>query len=1010
MKQLIAIFALMWFLPSISANIIKDERLISFEEGIPTFITAKNSKITISKAHYKDGSNSLLWSAQPNSSIIINKDLKYEDTPVGSSHLSSFTGWIYNENPSDEKLTFEFYEGDKKCSWFEYGLNFKGWRAIYIAYERDMNGKPCIGMDQIRVNAHGNLKGNIYFDMLLTSSKADKRHHTPDLQQPFVNEGITNHWQVMLEKSSIKPDKNLFSGDVTKEDIISAEKFDTRLRELIVKKTSVNQAKVDKLTKELTKYNITKNEDGSLVGLPLFYVYYAEAFQHVIPKWDRSLFAKRGQEYKDYFTLMSKIAMNYINTDDTNLQKQLADMFILMFDYAQDQGAAYGSGLGNASHYGYSFRGLFTSYFLMKDVLLKNDRLKEAYKTLQWYAQTNEVFIEPTVNGQDMDSFNTLAMAKICSVLMMDNTPEKFQYLKGYSRWVDTGCKPSPGLSGSFKVDGGAFHHVGHYPAYAVGGLGGATDMIYIFHQTPYAISELGHSTVKKVLSNLRFYCNQNHFPLAMSGRHPDGQGQLVPLQYGRMALAGTPDGKNEIDQDMGSAFLRLIQTNNENGVPEYVPSASTEEINKLKKRIEKRNIKAEEHPQGNIEMGYASISAHRRSNWLALAKGFSRYVWASEHYAKENFYGRYLSYGSLQILTAREGEIVTPKSSGWAEEGFNWARIPGTTAINLPVDKMRAAKNKSEMLLSDEIFSGGVSQKGNNGAFGIILHEHDRYDGSHRARKSYHFIDNKIVCLGSNIENDNKENQTETTLFQLAIFNDADKAYWENNKSSNMWVDHLGTAYYIPKNQVHKLNFEKNYAQQSKSNMGKKTVGDWVSLTMQHGFSPKEENYEYVVMPQTKLSTLKKEIKNYKVLEQSKNAHIVKDMKANLTSYVLFEANNKLPNGLIKEVDTPSLVLVQETKNKATISVANPDLAFYRGPSLEIRDKNGKRMMVNPYATPWKDNESMVSPVKLTIEGKWTTIDNKPNIHVNIKDNNTIIVVDCQHGLSYDIELTPNK
>lgn len=44
-------------------------------------------------------------------------------------------------------------------------------------------------------------------------------------------------------------------------------------------------------------------------------------------------------------------------------------------------------------------------------------------------------------------------------------------------------------------------------------------------------------------------------------------------------------------------------------------------------------------------------------------------------------------------------------------------------------------------------------------------LHEHDKYNGSHRARKSYHFFNGMIVCLGTDIENTNEEFPTETTV-----------------------------------------------------------------------------------------------------------------------------------------------------------------------------------------------------------------------------------------------------
>ena len=43
--------------------------------------------------------------------------------------------------------------------------------------------------------------------------------------------------------------------------------------------------------------------------------------------------------------------------------------FLAMYDHITDQGVTYGSCWGNIHHYGYSVRGLYLAYFLMKDVL-----------------------------------------------------------------------------------------------------------------------------------------------------------------------------------------------------------------------------------------------------------------------------------------------------------------------------------------------------------------------------------------------------------------------------------------------------------------------------------------------------------------------------------------------------------------------------------------------------------------------------------------------------------------
>ena len=60
----------------------------------------------------------------------------------------------------------------------------------------------------------------------------------------------------------------------------------------------------------------------------------------------------------------------------------------------------------------------------------------------------------------------------------------------------------------------------------------------------------------------------------------------------------------------------------------------------------------------------------------------------------------------------------------------------------------------------------GGVSHRGRDGVFAMELHEHDKYNGSLRARKSWFFFDNRIVCMGSDIEQG--RGGVHTTLFRI--------------------------------------------------------------------------------------------------------------------------------------------------------------------------------------------------------------------------------------------------
>ena len=604
-----------------------------------------------------------------------------------------------------------------------------------------------------------------------------------------------------------------------------------------------------------------------------------------------------------------------------------------------------------------------------------------------------------------MDELNTISLGRLASILMMEDGTDKVRHLKMFSRWMSNACLPSSGLKDGFKKDGSAYHHCNNYPAYAVGGLSGVTKNIYLLHGTSFAVSPAAHQTIKNVLFTMRFYCNTRSFPLSMSGRHPNGKGELIPEHYVLMALAGSPDRQQNIDPDMAEAYLRLTE------VP-YEGNLQTESFRKL---LSDKGFTPEQAPEGNKAMGYACVSVQRRNHWSAVARGHSRYLWAAEHYRGANLFGRYLAHGSLQIMTAPQGEEVSSTSGGWQEEGFDWGRIPGATAIHLPVDQLEANilnvdvfSGYEEMLYSDEAFAGGLSQEGMNGNFGMKLHEHDKYNGSHRARKSYHFFDGTIVCLGSDIENTNKDYPTETTIFQLAVKNDSDRDFWQGNEykgDEKYWMDPFGTGYYTPV----ATRFEKNFPQHSRmQNTGKENAGDWVALTVDHGKAPKGASYEYAILPQTDRTTMKAFAKkpSYKVLRKDRNAHIVRDLKSNTTSYVLFETPDALPKGLVQKVDTSCLVMLREGKKEAVLTVCQPELALYRGASDDIYDEQGKRIERSIYSRPWIGNPSQPIPVRIELKGKWEP-DTTPYCKVLSADNQkTVLEFTCTDAASLEIKL----
>ncbi|GAE20797.1 chondroitinase [Bacteroides pyogenes JCM 10003] len=359
----------------------------------------------------------------------------------------------------------------------------------------------------------------------------------------------------------------------------------------------------------------------------------------------------------------------------------------------------------------------------------------------------------------------------------------------------------------------------------------------------------------------------------------------------------------------------------------------------------------------------------------------------------------------------------MTPATSGWVQPGFDWNRIPGTTSIHLPWELLKANvlnvdrySGIEEMLYSDEAFAGGLSQQGADGNFGMILHEHDKYNGTHRARKSFHFLDGMIVCLGSDIENANAEYPTETTVFQLAVTDKQGREFWKDAPAGNrkLWTDHLGTGYYVPV----AARFEKNFPQLSRmQNTGAETKGDWVSLVIDHGKAPKAAGYEYAVFPQAdaqRMSALLKRIP-YKVLRKDRGAHIVQFGGDRVTSYVLFDTPQAdLPGALLQRADTSCLVMTrQESAKQWLLTVAQPDLALYRGASDEAFDADGKRIERSIYSRPWINNESGEIAVTVTLRGRWKVEETPYCRIVSADKRQTQLRFLCREGRSFEVRLT---
>jgi chondroitin-sulfate-ABC endolyase/exolyase len=1002
--------------------------VFSFESGVPGEMTAYGgSAISTSRNRFKDGQWSLRWDYCAGSSIRLSHPVGYRPNPEGGNdqHKTAFAVWIYNETPVQDRLKFEFGRGEQIDCSFEFGLNFCGWRTAWVLYDRDMEGSPHPGMDRLTIHVPKHMRsGTLYIDQLILSARIDPRFPMRDAQVPRVNmeadHKANSHWMSLYRFAGQRPVSSPI-GSVTAEQRAALELVRERYGQLSPPRRNMTEGDMTDIRQRFQECGIERRGE-SIVGRSVDLVYYYD----ILPPEDRERLRSlsRSIEVKTYTRFMLKIAECYNSATAASDKEQLAALFIDLLDHLRDQGWAAGSGLGTLHHLGYNLRSYYTALYLMKEPLAKSGKLKACLDDMYWFSGTGRIFAEASdLSGGIIDIFNTTIHGMLAVILMMEDEGDLVRHLHGLSDWVSRCLMPAPGLMSCLKADGSAFHHAGHYPAYAVGGFEGVTPVVYILSGTPFRIGEQAHACLRKALLSMRLYCNKRQWLLSLSARHPTGTRELETLPFKYMAAAGSPDGTEPIDKEMAAAYLRL---------------ASPEEA-EAGRMFADIGIRPEPAPEGHWTMNYAALSLHRRGEWLAGARGHSKYLWANETYSNANLYGRYITHGHVQIMAS--GDPVTNMDSGFSHDGWDWNRWPGTTVIRLPIEQLRSDVRQvdthsgfEEMLLSDEAYAGGLSIGGENGMFAMKLHEHEKYNGSHRASKSVFFFDDRIVLLGSGIMNDNADYATETTLFQLALLDSAEPIRYGDTEpltefpyerkhvlSEPQWiVDNKQNGYYVPSGQ--KL-FVSRCTQHSRSqNRGEETKGDFVSAWLHHGFAPENERYEYAIRVKTTADQMRRftermqcpETALYRVLQHDDRAHIVHDVPTGTIGYALFEAGDPdcLPRGVpVVSTNIACMAMTKETEDGLTLSVVDPDLRLYTGVDADQYDDTGKRKEVSIYSRPWIANESMPSLLELTLKGRWRLPGDEPRCRIMSRDDTfTTLQFTCKDATPIEVWLEADK
>ncbi|NQX70735.1 chondroitinase [Paenibacillus alba] len=996
-------------------------KIFSFENEIPQeFSCDHSSHISVSDQHYKYGTHSLQWEYTSNSYLKVNEPILYQPFQEGSlsQERDSFVVWIYNPAPLEEVLTFQFGRNNEVDCQFEFHLNYRGWRTAWVAYERDMQGDPHPDMDTLVILAPRRIgSGKLYINQLMLNTPIDPRFHTRDKQVPFVNREADKkanaHWLSLYAFAELehRPSATDVGSSVQQG---THGMINERFEKLILQDRFVALEDIKRIREIFSTFGISRNGDvisGRPIDLPFF--------DH-FPKSDKERLKKLANsiQLSSYTDFMLEIALHYRSAGRSSWKQELQVIFIDLLDHLDEQGWAYGSSQGTVHHFGYNFSHYYPAVFLMRAELEQAGRLERTQKTMYWFSGAGRIHSPLEDIEGNIDIFNTTLHGILASLLIMYDTLTKVRELSSFREWLSQSLLPAPGLRSAYKSDGSAYHHVNHYPAYAIGGFLGVTPVIYLISGTVYRIDERAHASIRKALLAMRLYANKYEWLLSLSARHPTGKGALEVEPYKYMALSGTPDGSKPVDEEVAAAYLRLL--------PHKEESEAAEQFLTMR-------IAPEADPDGHWTMNFAALAIHRRDSWLAGARGHSRYLWANETYVSANLYGRYISHGHLQIMS--QGEPINHTDSGYHHDGWDWNRWPGTTTVHKPIADLRSNVRNvdtfsgfEEMLLSDETYAGGLNLEGRNGMFAMKLHEHPKYEGSHRARKSVFFFDNRIICLGSDIENTNLVYPTETTLFQNHLA-DLGSPIWVNDNNSicefpyayervldePIWLlDHLENGYYIPEGQM--LSLSKRVQHSKHQATDADTQGSFATAILGHGCAPKQGSYEYTILVKTNRANIEAFCKNmrslesaaYRVLRKDHSAHIVKDHVNQTTAYALFEANADVRTGWVLAVDTPAMIMIREAGDELIVSAVDPDLRLYDGKESDQYDEAGNQVEVSVYSRKWIHAESMPSTIRIVLKGSWIMKGDFLGCRLaeNRDDHTTVIEIVCKDAMPREFVL----
>ena len=619
--------------------------------------------------------------------------------------------------------------------------------------------------------------------------------------------------------------------------------------------------------------------------------------------------------------------------------------------------------------------------------------------------------------------------------LLIEDVNERDQMTPVLREVIGANIAIKPGVQGTIKPDGTGYHHATAYVgAYSPFAFEAMAQLLYLLRGTGFYRPE-NVEALKWALQSYRVMVHRYTVSSAFRGRLIKGSGESPSVAVAKaMAFLAHPDGVD--DTDMRSRFAEFFDA------PYFYEDGKLASLYQGQRGVSIRGLgsfrliadlqslhtQAAETPSGVWIKPYAAGAFFRRDDWLVTAKGFSQYFWDYEGPldTAENSFGQNWAYGLLQVFSA--GHPISERGSGYDYfNGWDWYHVPGTTASHYPIEKRTSEAVEQERQehgivqrsihrnYNSKTFVGGVSI----GDHGLFVQDLEALPFTAptdlQARKSYFFIGDKVLALGTHIRGGTNEDETHTTIFQTRLAS-ADTPSWANGDQlagletlisqpaglTMAMSDSVGNSYFLASGTSDL--FLSRQVQQSLSPEYEPTEGAFVQGYLNHGIKPLGDSYQYVVIPSDpdglKLQALAANPSDYYQVVEDGDIHLVYFPEQQITGYAFFELAETPNDQLVRHVNLPAVVMTQEDSDGVTLAASVPDIGWQFGRKIVSQGLSA----ANGH---FRHQEAKVHILELSLRGNWRLAEDVEGVWLNSTSDGTTLLLECTDGLSYRVRLT---